>query len=133
MLLAKARAVVSRPNIRASTEVAQLQVFDRTSGKVLKFITTYKLFLKIRMRGDLVEEQIQQLLSYVQRELVDVQKENILEDLKSEDLEYKIVEEFLAEIRKEFRREDEETMLETNCTCWIIHDGIETKWKRRLS
>jgi len=37
------------------------------------------------------------------------------------------------EIRKEFRREDEETMLETNYTCWIIYDSIETKWKRRLS
>jgi len=36
-----------------------------------------------------------------------VWKENILEDLKSENLEYEMVEEFLANLEKEFKEEDE--------------------------
>jgi len=32
------------------------QVFNRTSGKVLGFITVYKLFLRMRMRENIVEE-----------------------------------------------------------------------------
>jgi len=33
-------------------------VFDRALGKVSEFITTYKLFLRMRMREDIMEEQI---------------------------------------------------------------------------
>ena len=48
------------------------------------------------------------MLSYVQGRSADIWKENTLEDLEEGLLEYKIVGEFLADIRKEFRREDEE-------------------------
>ena len=34
------------------------QVFDGTPGKVSGFVTVYKLYLRIRMRGVAVEEQI---------------------------------------------------------------------------
>ena len=40
--------------------------------------------------------------------LADIWKENILENLEEELLEYKIAEEFLAEIKKEFGGEDKE-------------------------
>jgi len=46
----------------------------------------------------------------VQRGSVDVWKENTLEDLELENLEYEIAEEFLADLRKEFRVEDEEVV-----------------------
>ena len=39
---------------------------------------------------------------YVQRELVDIWKKNILENLKTEKLEFKLVKEFLAEFKKKF-------------------------------
>ena len=55
-----------------------------------------------------MEEQIQWMLSYVQEEVADVWKENILEDLEGRLLEYETVGKFLADIRKEFGREDEE-------------------------
>ena len=48
------------------------------------------------------------MLSYVQGELVDIWKENVLEDLEERELEYKLVEEFLAAIKKEFGGEKEE-------------------------
>ena len=44
------------------------------------------------------------------RGLVDIWKENILEDLKEGLLEYKIAEEFLVNIRKEFGEEDKESV-----------------------
>ncbi len=42
-----------------NTEVAKLQVFNGTISKVLGFVSVCKLFLRIRMRETLVEEQIQ--------------------------------------------------------------------------
>ena len=61
------------------------------------------------MREAAMEEQIQQVLSYVQGELVDIWKENVLEDLEGELLEYETVEEFLVDIKKEFGEEDKES------------------------
>jgi len=60
------------------------------------------------MRKVLVEEQIQWMLSYVQGGAADVWKENMLEELEAGELEFEIVGEFLAEIKKEFGRREEE-------------------------
>ena len=57
-----------------------------------------------------MEEQIQQVLSYVQDRLVDVWKENLLKDLKSGEVEFELVGEFLLEFKKEFERGDKESV-----------------------
>jgi len=49
------------------------------------------------------------VLSYIQGELVDVWKENILEDLETGLLEYGMVGEFLMDIRKYFGGRDKES------------------------
>jgi len=37
-------------------EVAKLQVFDGTTGKVIGFLMAYKLFIRIKIRRDVVKE-----------------------------------------------------------------------------
>jgi len=62
----------------------------------------------MKIREVVVEEHIQWILSYIQGELVDVWKENMLENLEGGLLEYEIVGEFLTDIREEFGEGDEE-------------------------
>ncbi len=61
---------------------------------------TCRLYLRMKMREAAVEEQIQWVLLYMQRESVDVWKENILEDLEAVLLEYEIVGEFFSRDKK---------------------------------
>ena len=73
-------------------------------------MTACKLYGKAKMREVPVEEQIQWVLSYVQGGTADVWKKNILEELEAGELEFETVEEFLAEIKKEFGRGEEESV-----------------------
>ena len=52
-----------------------------------------------------MEEQIQWVLLYVQGGLVDVWKENLLEDLEVEEVEFGSVGEFLLELKRKFEEE----------------------------
>ena len=83
-------------------EVVRPSIFNGEVGKVGGFITVCKLYLRMKMREVPLEEQIQWILSYVQGESADVWKENILEHLEEEILEYETVGEFFVDIRKEF-------------------------------
>ena len=54
LLAAQGAAVVS--GIGISTEVAEPQLFDRTVEKVLEFAVVCKLFIRIKMKGEVVEK-----------------------------------------------------------------------------
>ena len=62
------------------------------------------------MRELVVEEQIQQVLSYVQEGSADIWKENVLENLDAEELDYVTVGEFLADLKKKFSEGDDKTI-----------------------
>ena len=62
------------------------------------------------MREVVVEEQIQQVLSYVQEGSADIWKENVLENLDAEELDYVTVGEFLADLKKKFSEGDDKTI-----------------------
>jgi len=51
-----------------ATEMAKPQNFDGTLSKVTEFIMVYKLYIKMKLRKESVEEQVQWVLSYIQGE-----------------------------------------------------------------
>jgi len=91
-------------------EVAKPQIFDGSSAKVEGFISACKLYIRMRMRGESVEGQVQWILSYVQRGTADVWKENVMEELEAGEIEYETAEEFLMNLKKEFGGGEEEAV-----------------------
>jgi len=91
-------------------EVAKLQTFDGTLSKVSGFVGACKLYIKMRLRDVPVKEQIQWILSYVQRGLADIWKENVMKEIDIREIKFETAGEFLAKIRREFRGGDEESV-----------------------
>ena len=97
-------------NLGPHMEMAKPAIFNEEAEKVGGFITTCRLFLRMKLRGAMVEEQVQWVLSYVQGGSADVWKENMMEELELGEGEYKSAEEFLTSLKKEFGGGEEESV-----------------------
>jgi len=63
---------VTGSNMGPHIEVAKPAIFNGEVGKVGGFVITCRLYLRIKMKEITVEEQVQWVLSYVQRGSADV-------------------------------------------------------------
>ena len=97
-------------NMGSHMEVAKPAIFSGEAGRVGGFITACGLYIKMKLRGNTVEEQVQWVLTYVQGGSADVWKENIMDELESGEVEYELVEKFLTCLRKEFGGGEEESV-----------------------
>jgi len=77
-------------------EVAKPAIFNGEAGRVGGFIMACRLYIKMKLRENMVEEQVQWVLTYVQGGSADVWKENMMDELESGEAEYESVEEFLT-------------------------------------
>ena len=97
-------------NMGAHIEVAKLAIFNKEASRVGGFITACRLFLRMKLRRNTVEEQIHWVLSYVQGGSADVWKKNVMEELEVEEVEYKSVEDLLICLKKEFGGGEEKSV-----------------------
>ena len=100
----------TKSNLGPHMEIAKPAIFNREVGKVGRFIMACRLFLRIKLRGAMVEEQVQWVLSYMQGGSADVWKENVMEELESGEVEYESAEEFLISLKKKFGGGEKESM-----------------------
>ena len=91
-------------------EVAKPAIFNGEAGKVGGFIMACRLFIRMKLRGMTVEEQMQWVLLYVQGGSADVWKEGVMEELELEEIEYETVEKFFTSLRKKFGGGEKESV-----------------------
>ena len=63
---------VARSNIESYIEVAKPAIFNEKVGKVGGFVNACKLYLRMKMRKTIVEEQVFWILSHVQGGSADI-------------------------------------------------------------
>ena len=97
-------------NTGSHMEVAKPAIFSGEVGRVGRFIMACRLYIKMRLRGNTVEEQVQWALTYVQGGSADVWKENIMEELEAGEVEFELVEEFFTCLKKEFGGGEEKSV-----------------------
>ena len=97
-------------NMGPHMEVAKPAIFNGEVGKVGGFVTTCRLYLKMKMREATVEEQVFWILPHVQGRSADIWKENVIEELEAGEMEYETVEEFLTVLKKKFGGGEEEAV-----------------------
>jgi len=89
-------------------EVAKPPIYGGKMEEVSAFINVACLYLSMKMTGETEATKMAWVLSYVQGEVAEVWKDNLLDELSKGELEVEIVEELFKKMRNEFRETGEE-------------------------
>ena len=93
---------------RTRVEVAKSPLSSRRIEKVSIFVNTACLYLRIKMIEELELTKMAWVLSYVQEEVVEAWKNNLLDELSKGELEVETTEELFSKMRNEFGEMAEE-------------------------
>ena len=102
---APAPALVAAPIVKAGPPPK----FSRETGQVVGFINACHLFIQMRMDQVGSRSRISWVLSYVQGGVVEIWKDNILDEISKETLTVNTEEELFTKIQQEFGEFDEES------------------------
>jgi len=105
-------------------EVARPQVFSGKMEEVSAFINAAHLYIRIKMTEEAATTQVAWVLSYVQEEVAEAWKNNLLDELAKGKSEVESVEQLFTKIRNNFREmSEEERKIEQ---LWTIEQGGRT-------
>ena len=93
---------------RARVEIAKFLLFSGKIKEVSIFINMVQLYLSMKMIEELKLTKIAWVLSYVQEEVAEAWKDNLLDELLKGELEVKTIEELFSKMRNEFGEMAEE-------------------------
>jgi len=89
-------------------EVARPQVFSGRMEEVSVFINAARLYIRMKMTEEAAATQVAWVLSYVQREIAEAWKDNLLDELAKGESEVESVEQLFTKIRNNFGETSEE-------------------------
>jgi len=89
-------------------EIAKSPLFNREKEKVVGFINACCLYINMRIKRSGEEEKISWVLMYVQGEVAEVWKENVLEEKRQRISAVETVKELFTKMREEFGEFNEE-------------------------
>jgi len=89
-------------------EVTRPQVFSGRIEEVSTFVNVACLYIRMKMTEEAAATQVAWVLSYVQRGIVEVWKDNLLDELAKGKLEVESVEQLFTKIRNDFGETSEE-------------------------
>ena len=88
--------------------MAKPSLFSRKMEEVGVFVNVACLYLRIKMKEKSESTKMAWVLSYVQREIAEAWKDNLLDELSKRESEVEMVEELFSKMKNEFRETVEE-------------------------
>ena len=89
-------------------EVTRPQVFSRKMEEVNVFVNAARLYIRMKMTEEVGVTQVAWVLSYVQGEIAEAWKDNLLDELAKGESEVESAEQLFAKIRNDFKETLEE-------------------------
>ena len=87
---------------KSKVEVTRPQVFSGRIEEVSAFVNVAYLYIKMKMTEEAAATQVAWVLSYVQREIVEAWKDNLLDELAKRKSKVESVEQLFTKIRNDF-------------------------------